>query len=256
MNEQNNDIFGNVVPSNVVPEVNGGVIANSNPINNTIVNPNISNSVMSDATNNTVIPSFVPNNLSSDVSNINSVNNSNIDLEKTNVLNPVEVPATINNNSNLELGSNNVANGINNNISTVSNVVTNSDMWSNNLNDGMNLNVNDTVPSNSINSNNSSNAVSEQNDNIVSVKKYLGHILLFAIPVVGFVMLIVKALDKNDKNISNLAKAQLILSAIVVVISVVLSVVVTTFIIGTVNSVVDNIGDNSYVSDYDYNFDY
>lgn len=80
----------------------------------------------------------------------------------------------------------------------------------------------------SVNQNNnvvsSNNGVSNISDNVevVSVGKYLLHIILFSIPVVGFIMLIVKAVDKKDKNISNLAKAQLLLGVILCVLGVIL----------------------------------
>ena len=68
-------------------------------------------------------------------------------------------------------------------------------------------------------------SISVSNDvtNVVSFGKYLGYFLLFTIPIAGFIMLIVKALDKKDKNISNFAKAYLVYS---VIIGVVLGILV------------------------------
>lgn len=69
--------------------------------------------------------------------------------------------------------------------------------------------------------------------NIVPVSKYLLHMILFSIPIVGFIMLILKAVDKKDKNISNFAKAQLILSGIIIVLSILLFVVLGASLIST-----------------------
>lgn len=68
------------------------------------------------------------------------------------------------------------------------------------------------------------------NDDVVSVGKYLGHMILFAIPIVGFIMLIVKAVDKKDKNISNYAKAQLLFAVIIAIISVIATIFLSSFI--------------------------
>ena len=75
------------------------------------------------------------------------------------------------------------------------------------------------------------NISSSANDNnVVSVTKYLGHIILFLIPIIGFIMLLVKAFgEKEDKNISNLAKAQLLLWVIIAIITIILIVVLTFF---------------------------
>lgn len=59
------------------------------------------------------------------------------------------------------------------------------------------------------------------NSDIVPVTKYLINIILFSIPIVGFIMLILKAIDKKDKNISNFAKAYLILMVALVILWIV-----------------------------------
>ena len=57
------------------------------------------------------------------------------------------------------------------------------------------------------------------NDEVVTVKQYLIYTLLCCIPFVGFIIMLMKAFGNNvNKNISNLAKAQLLLAVIVTVI--------------------------------------
>ena len=45
--------------------------------------------------------------------------------------------------------------------------------------------------------------------------------ILFSIPLVGFIVLILKVVDKKDKNISNFAKAYLLLGIILVLLWIV-----------------------------------
>ena len=74
-------------------------------------------------------------------------------------------------------------------------------------------------PQNDINIKETSNDNTEE---IVSVGKYILHFIIFSIPVIGFIMLIVKALDKKNKNISNLAKAILIIGVISIIIGAII----------------------------------
>ncbi len=92
-----------------------------------------------------------------------------------------------------------------------------------------NLNGSGTVISNTVSgeSVNSSNAL-QSNDtgmksNVVSFGKYLGHLFLFSIPVIGFIFLLIKAFDKKDENISNYAKAYLVYMILIVVIAIVIT---------------------------------
>ena len=97
------------------------------------------------------------------------------------------------------------------------------------------------------------NSNSSSNDNIVSVKKYLGHLFLFVIPVVGFILLIVKAVDNKDKNITNYARAQLLFAGILTVILVIISIIAG---ISITNSISDSVNDSYYDISNDYNYDY
>ena len=64
-----------------------------------------------------------------------------------------------------------------------------------------------------------------QSNNIISVVKYLKYIIIFNIPIIN-VIIIIKILNtKDDVNISNLAKAYLIL----LIISIVLFVIIKIF---------------------------
>lgn len=73
------------------------------------------------------------------------------------------------------------------------------------------------------------NAVkSNENEEVVSVKQYLIHMVLCTIPIAGIIILIMRAINGKDKNITNLARAQLILTAVITLLSVVL-----TFVMGS-----------------------
>ena len=69
---------------------------------------------------------------------------------------------------------------------------------------------------------------------IVSVWKYLGIVLLFCVPVVGQIMLFVKAFgNEKNKNIKNLARAYLLLAVIAIVLSIVFSIVFAATLLAT-----------------------
>lgn len=159
--------------------------------------------------------------------------NSTINTEKTQIIDPILS------------GSNNISNTTNEN----SQLLNNNSMQP--LNNNVTNNFGDATPLTNANINNTSN------DNIVSVGKYLGYILLFSIPIVGFIMLLVKAFgDKKDKNISNLAKAQLILIVIVTVLSIVLSIAFGALIASAISGNSTQTNDYNYSSNYDYEYDY
>ena len=72
---------------------------------------------------------------------------------------------------------------------------------------------------------------------VVSIGQYMGHMLLFSIPIIGFVMLIVKAFDKKNTSISNFAKAILIFSLIGVVIMAISYIIVFVIFGNTLTNV-------------------
>ena len=90
----------------------------------------------------------------------------------------------------------------------------------------------------------------QSTDNVVSVGTYLIHIILFSIPVIGLILLIVKALDKKNKNLSNFAKAQLILVVIATVIMVVIFVLFGAVIFNSIGNASST--DTTYTVDYNY----
>ena len=74
------------------------------------------------------------------------------------------------------------------------------------------------------------------NDEVVTVKQYIIYTLLCCIPVVGFIIMIMKAFGKNEnKNISNLAKAQLLLAVIITVIGFVLGSLLSSLLVNMIS---------------------
>lgn len=157
-------------------------------------------------------------------------------------------------------------------LTCVNNVQNNSTAFINNndytVNSQMNTNGNDTVNNHQTQSNVqninkiSSNDVINNKAEIVSVKKYLLLSLLFAIPIVGLILLIIKAFDKNtNKNISNYAKAMLIgylIVFIIIIIITILSVVVSLSSYSSIKDAANKTMDNIYVEESmkDTNDDY
>ena len=95
------------------------------------------------------------------------------------------------------------------------------------------VNGNGQVPS-------SDNTGSVNSSNAVSFGKYLGYIFLFSIPLVGFIMLIVKVFDKKDENISNFAKAMLAYYVILTVISSIFVALASSVIISAVSNFINS----------------
>lgn len=232
MDNQNSGVLGNevqssggmenVVPTTPIPEVNAvnnGMQSNSNvgvvsENGDTINNGGVMSGNIGTVENNGINASSVSNGLSFDLPSVNDkpVNesmNNNVSLGTSKSVIGTG-SADMNNNMSMNVNTNN----INNNVGDI-----NSNIGS----------------ANGSNNNAQTNQTTEfgNNDNmapVVSVKRFLGYIILFMIPVLGFIMLIVKALDKKDKNISNYAKAQLLMSLISVVLMVVLVLVVSLMI--------------------------
>lgn len=69
------------------------------------------------------------------------------------------------------------------------------------------------------------NGMVNNSDNVVSVGQYLGNMLLFSIPFVGIIILIVKAINNNNQNLRNYARAQLLLMAIMVGVGFIISII-------------------------------
>lgn len=114
----------------------------------------------------------------------------------------------------------------------------------NNINPAMNINLGDATPLS-----NESGTINDGAE-VVSIFKWLGLMILFVIPVVGPIMLLVKAFGKEkNKTIKNYARAQLLLSVIACILMIVLFVVM--FVAGF-GSAIDSMGISGYNSYYDY----
>ena len=72
--------------------------------------------------------------------------------------------------------------------------------------------------------------------NVTTVGKYLGYMFLFAIPIAGFIMLLVTAFGKKEKSISNFAKAYLLFSLIMGALIIILAMLFASIIVQMVNS--------------------
>ena len=72
--------------------------------------------------------------------------------------------------------------------------------------------------------------------NVTTVGKYLGYMFLFAIPIIGFIMLLVTAFGKKEKSISNFAKAYLLFSLIMGALIIILAMLFASIIVQMVNS--------------------
>lgn len=88
-------------------------------------------------------------------------------------------------------------------------------------------------------------------DSVVSVGKYLIHLILCCIPIVNIIILFVRAFGKKEnKNLSNLSKAQLILVAIGTVISIILTIIIMSLAVNIANENQNNINNSYYNQSY------
>lgn len=215
--EQNNTMFSpsindnNQINNNLFNNTMG--ISNNNQISAEPLNINIGNT-----TNNQLNNDNNPSNMFNNSMNI--TNNNPVSVEPLNI-----IPENTNNNQFNQ--NNNIDNNFEQNFNSnnLNNIPYN---LGNDMNTSFTNNENMLPPiANQINNTNFNDGLKENNEfinsneeNIISVKKYLGHMVLFSLPVVGFIMLIIKGfVEKKDKNISNFAKANLIFSIIVTVVS-------------------------------------
>ena len=340
MNNQDNNMFSNMIQPSSVPEVNnssnnlvqpsnvnsglnnmadnnanvatqvGIVDSNLNQVSNMVNSPvagneqNTNNSLSDNKTNkdvNVALNPVFPNEIVANQSVVNDASNSTNNMQQPNTSNnvssldfvmPGEVNASTNvtfsnlstvtdaNNSTIqETNPNNIANnnlnnvnnnilGLNNNslgglinyaspnsVGIASEVVTSNTPveQSNNL-----QSKNNVAPPSNVNNNETSE--------VVSVKRYLGHFLLLCIPIVGIIILIMRAFDKKDKKISNLAKAQLLFSGIFIGIALLMFIVFVVILGESFLSMIGmlingteqgtNQNNNNYYNDeYNYNID-
>lgn len=200
-----------IMPDNNIPVQSNSETTAASPITNSL--PPLNSDNVIPINSNSVIPGIVN---SSPVESINtSTNNLNQELNINNSspfdigLNSSTIPQSQPTNATI-LPINNI------NGSTITNEVLSTS--SNNV-QPLNNNLGDATPLTNVGNDNGSN-------DTISVKQYLLHMILCSIPLVGIIVLLMRAFsNKENKNISNLAKAQLLLSVIITVLFTVLSIV-------------------------------
>lgn len=207
--------------NNSVGETNAvNMVDNNSFINNQMVSEpvNLNNNVVQNNNNN--LGFGINNNQSFDNLNMNTQANAVVDVNSN--VNSMEQSSLQPVNDTINFGGDNIGDSslLNNGDSVNSTII-------NPLTDLLNTNNNGNEVKTDIGV---SDNKDEKVEEVVSVKKYLVHMLLCCIPIVGIIILIMRALDRKDKNISNLARAQLLISAFAVLLSVVFMFVMGSMI--------------------------
>ena len=201
---QNNQIYSNTISvdaSSIVPVSSSVSNPSLNASNNGVTTTNINNGLQSD--NSTVVNANPITSIMVDNSSDESSSNINVNPSPNNTIISIDTVFPSSGSSEINTSSNLVNNNSSDNINLESN--------SDNLLDEVSQNVLDGSATNS--------------NEAISVRKYLGYMFLFLIPVIGQIMLIVKSFDKKDKGISNYAKAQILFAIIMFFISFVFTFV-------------------------------
>ena len=212
-----NENAANVVNTTVTP-----VQENATPIQNDVVSVN--NGIGADAST-VVVPNVATaNNISVENTGI-SANSGSSTIDVSTGIIPEPVNDSVSNNNSIASQNDAVSNSpilgfdLPSNNATSNNTTANVNVASVNNQAAItpvgDISTADTVPSDT----------NVSKTSVVSVGKYLGHFLLFAIPIIGFILLIVKIFNKGDENISNFAKAYLLFGVIIVVICSVFAIV-------------------------------
>lgn len=227
---QNGNVASSTVGADMMSQNNSGVgtnavnmVDNNSFINNQMVSEpvNLNNNVVQNNNNNLDFGFGTNNNQSFDNLNMNTQANAVVDVNSN--VNSMEQPSLQPVNDTINFGGDNIGeSSLLNNGDSVNSTITNP------LTDLLNANNNGNGVKTDIDV---SNNKSEKVEEVVSVKEYLVHILLCCIPIVGIIILIMRALDRKDKNISNLARAQLLISATLVLLSVVFMFVMGSMVI-------------------------
>ena len=231
VNDTNNAIQNNGINDNTISVDASSIVPANSSATNTVLN--IAEGVVSNLNNN-----LETNNTESSTNeNMNQITSIIVDNSSDEVksdVNNVPVP----NDTILSIdtlippsrnSSNSATANINSNDSTDGIVLESSSDIVNEINQNVNVSISD--------------------DGSLSVKKYLGYMFLFLIPIYGQIMLFIKAFDKKDKAISNYAKAQAI-----VTISLFIIFSIITFIICNVNGI--SISDIFHRLSNNYSFSY
>lgn len=204
----NNSAIGNnggfaFVDPNVTGVVNNAVGNMNNNINN-VSNIPFNNNV-SQSTN-------INNNMSSQSGTLGFDSNSLASLNSQNT-------SLINNGISLE--------NINNNL--MNNVEQSNNMLGGDISSNL---VSSELPNTGIDISDNTGKANNGNIEITSVKSYLLNMLLFMIPLVGFIILIIKVLDKKESNIRNFARAYLLFCLLLSIIFVFIYILLFDSIMG------------------------
>lgn len=236
---QQANVESNVLTPNPIPTIVSGTPVNPPNIPSTPINT-LSNNNMNIATDSmggvNILGNSVPNMVNEPISsNLNNMQNTDMGLN-----NGMMMGAELNAQPNLNVVNPTV---LEQPVLTP-NVPLGQPSMGNNINPAMNINLGDATPLS-----NESGTINDGAE-VVSVFKWLGLMILFVIPVVGPIMLLVKAFGKEkNKTIKNYARAQLLLSVIACILMIVLFVAM--FAVGF-GSAIDSMGTSSYNSYYDY----
>lgn len=236
---QQANVESNVLTPNPIPTIVSGAPVNPPNIPSTPINT-LSNNNMNVATDSmggvNILGNSVPNMVNEPISsNLNNMQNTDMGLN-----NGMMMGAELNAQPNLNVVNPTV---LEQPVLTP-NVPLGQPSMGNNINPAMNINLGDATPLS-----NESGTINDGAE-VVSVFKWLGLMILFVIPVVGPIMLLVKAFGKEkNKTIKNYARAQLLLSVIACILMIVLFVAM--FAVGF-GSAIDSMGTSSYNSYYDY----
>lgn len=238
---QQANVESNVLTPNPIPTIVSGTPVNPPNIPSTPINT-LSNNNMNIATDSmggvNILGNSVPNMVNEPISsNLNNMQNTDMGLN-----NGMMMGAELNAQPNLNVVNPTV---LEQPVLTP-NVPLGQPSMGNNINPAMNINLGDATPLS-----NESGTINDGAE-VVSVFKWLGLMILFVIPVVGPIMLLVKAFGKEkNKTIKNYARAQLLFSVIISILAVVITI---AMIAVGFESATSGIGSNynSYNSYYGY----
>lgn len=85
----------------------------------------------------------------------------------------------------------------------------------------------------------------------MSIWSYVGMMILFSLPVIGFILAIIWACDSNNINRRNYARAVLVLIAITIIISVIITVVGFLLLYDDIIKLYDSFQKNGYTIPFD-----
>lgn len=210
-------------PSPVIPSV----VSTSD--NNNILTPPAIPSVVDASNTSTVAPSIMPSEQVAPNAGIGIMGGN--DASSSSVPNNdilgmgVNNPAPVDNNVNINNGPDLMAGGSSPFDIGLGPATMTPNMGSNSIMPSNNANIVGNSTDNKPFTNETAN-ISVEGETVVSVGTYLINMFLFALPVIGFILILVKAFSKKtNKNLSNFAKAFLVMYFLAVVLGVAFMVV-------------------------------